>query len=55
LAKLVEMPINPGLEKLVLMEDVPKSIKFKDITFYILGPTKKNCDKLRDEWRDWLN
>jgi hypothetical protein len=43
------MPINPGLEKLVLMEAVPKSIKFKDITFYILGPTKKNCDKLRDE------
>jgi beta-lactamase superfamily II metal-dependent hydrolase len=55
LAKLLQMPINPELEKLVLMEYVPISIKFKDITFHILGPTKKSFDKLRDEWRDWLN
>jgi len=49
LAKLLQMPINPELEKLVLMEYVPISIKFKDITFRILGPTKKNFDKSRDE------
>jgi len=52
---IVDLPIYPELEKLVLMEDVPKSIKFKDITFRILSPTKKNFDRLREEWTDWLN
>jgi beta-lactamase superfamily II metal-dependent hydrolase len=55
LANLLKIPLNPEFEKLVLIEDVPKSIKFKDITFRILGPTKKNLDKLREEWKDWLN
>ena len=55
LANLLKIPLNPDFEKLVLIEDVPKSIKFKDITFRILGPTKKNFNKLRVEWRDWLN
>ena len=55
LAKSLKIPINPEFDKMVLVEDGPKSIKFKDITFRILGPTKKNLDKLRKEWKDWLN
>jgi len=54
LAKSLKIPINPDFHKLVLVENAPKIIKFKDITFRILGPTKKNLDKLRDEWKDWL-
>jgi beta-lactamase superfamily II metal-dependent hydrolase len=54
LAKTLKIPINPEFDKLVLVETAPKIIKFKDITFRILGPTKKNLDKLREEWKDWL-
>jgi beta-lactamase superfamily II metal-dependent hydrolase len=54
LAKSLKIPINPEFDKLVLVENAPKIIKFKDITFRILGPTKKNLDKLREEWKDWL-
>ena len=55
LANSLKIPINPEFDKLVLIEDVPKSIKFKDITFRILGPTKKNLEKLREEWKNWLD
>jgi hypothetical protein len=54
LAKTLKIPINSEFDKLVLVESAPKIIKFKDITFRILGPTKKNLDKLREEWKDWL-
>ena len=55
LIKSLKIPINPEFEKMILVEDVPKTVKFNDITFRILGPTKKNLDKLRKEWKDWLN
>jgi hypothetical protein len=55
LAKLLKIPINPEFDKLLLVDNVSKIIKFKDITFRILGPTKKNLEKLREEWKDWLN
>jgi type II secretory pathway component PulL len=55
LAKSLKIPINPEFDKLVLIEDIPKSIKFKDITFRILGPTMKNLEKLREEWKYWLD
>jgi hypothetical protein len=54
MAKSLEIPINPD-EKLVLNEGAPKSIKFKGITFHILGPTEKNLEKLREEWKNWLD
>ena len=55
LANSLKIPINPEFDKMVLVEDGPKSIKFNDITFHILGPTKKNLDKLSKEWKYWLN
>jgi len=55
LAITLKVPINPEFDKLVMVENVPKIIKFKDITFHILGPTKKNLQRLREEWNDWLN
>jgi hypothetical protein len=54
LGKSLNIPINPEFDKLILVENTAKSIKFKDITFWILGPTKKNLDKLRGEWKDWI-
>jgi beta-lactamase superfamily II metal-dependent hydrolase len=55
LANSLKIPLNPEFDKLVLIEDIPKSIKFKDITLRILGPTKKNLEKLREEWKNWLD
>jgi ribonuclease BN (tRNA processing enzyme) len=54
LAKSLKVPINPEFDKLILVDNVPKIIKLKDITIRILGPTKKNLEKLRQEWKDWL-
>jgi beta-lactamase superfamily II metal-dependent hydrolase len=55
LAKSLKIPINPEFDKLIQVGTIPKFIKFKDITFRILGPTKKNLEKLREEWKGWLN
>lgn len=55
LAKLLKITINPGSKKLILVNDSPKSMRLKHITFKILGPTKKNLDKLKEEWKDWLS
>ena len=55
MARSLKIPINPEFDKLVSVKKLPKIIKFKDITFTILGPTQKNLDKLRKVWQDWLN
>lgn len=54
LAKSLKIPINPKFDKLILVENALKIIKFKDITLRILGPPKKNLDKLREECKDSL-
>ena len=55
LAISLKIPINTEFDKLIQVGTIPKLIKSKDITFRILGPTKKNLEKLREEWKDWLN
>jgi beta-lactamase superfamily II metal-dependent hydrolase len=55
LAKSLKIAINPEFDKLVLVKNVPKIIKFKGIIFRILGPTEKNLKKLREVWKDWVN
>ena len=55
MARSLKIPINPEFDRLVSVKKLPKIIKFKDITFAILGPTQKNLDKLRKDWQDWLN
>ena len=55
LAKSLGITINPGFKKLILVNDRPKSKCLKHVTFQMLGPTKKNLDKLKEEWKDWLS
>jgi len=55
LAKSLKISVNPGFNKLIVVNETVKSIRLKNITFHILGPTKKNLDKLREEWNDWLS
>jgi hypothetical protein len=54
LAKALKIPINPEYDKLVLVENVQKNYKAEDMTFSILGPTRKNLDELGEELKDWL-
>jgi len=53
LAKSLKVPVNPEFEKLIQTDNSPKIIKLNDITVHILGPSEKNLEKLRKEWKDW--
>jgi beta-lactamase superfamily II metal-dependent hydrolase len=54
LAKTLKISINPRFNKLVVVDEIVKSIHLKNITIRILGPTRKNLEKLRQEWKDWF-
>lgn len=54
LAKSLKIKINPGFKKLIFVNETIMSIHLKHLTFQILGPTKKNLEKLKEEWRNWL-
>lgn len=54
LAKSLKIRINPGFDKVIVVKDTIKSVTLNNISLHILGPTKKNLDKLRKEWNDWF-
>lgn len=55
-ANLLNMPINKSVPAthLITVDDVSKPITFGNLTLRIVAPTKKNLDKLRTEWVEWL-
>lgn len=55
LDKTLKIPINPGFDKVIVVCDNMKSVSLNDINLLLLGPTKKNIDKLRKEWNDWFS
>jgi len=54
LAKSLKIKINPGFKNLIFINETVMSIHLEYLTFQILGPTKKNLEKLEGEWRKWL-
>ena len=54
LAKSLNIPINQGLGKAIFVEDKVTSTRLKNINLHIFGPTKKNLEKLHNEWNDWF-
>ena len=54
LAKLLKIPINPDFDKIIVVNDKTRSIHLNNIGIHLLGPTKKNVDRLRKEWNKWL-
>ena len=54
LAKLLKIPINQDFDKVIVVKDKVDFIRLNDINLHILGPTKKNLEKLRKEWNDWF-
>ena len=55
LAKSLKIPINPSIGKAIVVYDNIKSIYLYNIGLHLLGPTRKNLDKLRKEWNDWFD
>jgi len=53
LANSLKIPVNPEFNKLILEESPLKIIKFNDMVFHILGPSQRNLDKLKKQWREW--
>lgn len=53
LAKALKVSVNPGFKNVIAVNEIVKSIRVRDITFQILGPTKQNLNNLRAEWKDW--
>jgi beta-lactamase superfamily II metal-dependent hydrolase len=55
LAQSLHIPINLQFGgDLIVAGDINKNVKVSNMKFSILGPTKKNLDKLRKIWTDWL-
>jgi ribonuclease BN (tRNA processing enzyme) len=48
--------INPQFNKdTIIVTDKPKELKFGNLKFLVIGPTRKNLEDLRKEWLDWLD
>jgi ribonuclease BN (tRNA processing enzyme) len=48
--------INPQFSNdTIIVTDKPKELKFGDMKFLIIGPTRKNLEDLRKQWLDWLD
>jgi len=54
LSKLLKIPVNQGFGEVIKVEDKVLSTRLKNIDICILGPTKKNLEKLQKEWNDWF-
>jgi hypothetical protein len=54
LAISLKIPINQGFGELIDVENNVKSTYLNHIKLMILGPTKRNIERLRKEWHDWF-
>ena len=55
LAKALKIPVNPSFGKTIVVNENIKSVRLNNIRLSLIGPTKKNLDKLRKEWNDWFS
>jgi hypothetical protein len=46
---------NKPFEDLVLLEDPPRDVQLGQTTLTVIGPAKKHLERLREEWREWLD
>jgi ribonuclease BN (tRNA processing enzyme) len=48
--------INPQFNNdTIIVTDKPKELKFGNLKFLVIGPTRKNLEDLRKQWLDWLD
>jgi hypothetical protein len=52
----LDIEINPQFNNdTIVVNDKPKELKFGEIRFLVIGPTRKNLEDLRKQWLDWLD
>ena len=54
LAKTLKIPINPNFSKEIVVSNNIRSVRLNNISLNLIGPTKKNLEKLRKEWTNWV-
>jgi ribonuclease BN (tRNA processing enzyme) len=55
-AEALETPLNPGFPQgIVILDDHPDKIMLGDLSLLVVGPTRQNLAKLKQEWLDWLD
>ncbi|GAH86887.1 unnamed protein product, partial [marine sediment metagenome] len=55
-ALLIPIPINNNISSdPICVDNVTVPIFFENLELTIVGPTKRNLDKLLKDWKDWLN
>ena len=48
--------INPQFNNdTIIVTNKPKELKFGNLKFLVIGPTRKNLEDLRKQWLDWLD
>jgi beta-lactamase superfamily II metal-dependent hydrolase len=57
LARELEIPINPHFSphQVICLEDIQEPVKLDNLSLTIIGPTRKNMERLRKQWVEWLN
>jgi beta-lactamase superfamily II metal-dependent hydrolase len=57
LAVELGIPINAQFspEQVICLEDIQEPVKLDDLTLTVIGPTRKNMERLRRSWITWLN
>lgn len=56
-ARLLGIPINKSFNngELITVADAGAPVSFANLRLQIVGPTRKNLDRLRQEWLTWLD
>jgi hypothetical protein len=48
--------INPQFNNdIIVVNDKVRELKFGNLKFFVIGPTRKNLEDLRKQWLDWLD
>ncbi len=52
----LDLWINPqfGAQRLICVDEMSEPIVLGNLSLHIVGPTKENLEKIRQEWLDWL-
>jgi hypothetical protein len=54
-AQALGIPKNPGTpHDMICVDDLPQPIVYDNLEIRIVGPTRQNIERLKQEWLDWL-
>lgn len=54
-AHALGLPVNPGMPSdLICVDDLGAPVVLGNLSLTVVGPTRANLDRLREEWEEWL-